>query len=149
MNGSSKPDVYSRRFSCESPDDTFDLGRALGAKLSPGDAVLFSGGLGAGKTLFTKGILSALGFDPNEVTSPSFALVNLYNAKTPVYHIDLWRIGEGSDPVFAVGLDELTEESDAIIVIEWAEPLDRGLFPGRVVEVSIEGDSARAIEIRF
>ena len=64
-----------------SPDETFSIGRGIGACLKPGDAVLLYGDLGAGKTLLTKGIVDALGYDQDEVTSPSFALVNLY--KTP------------------------------------------------------------------
>src|SRR5688572_22200458 len=91
-----------------SPDETFALGERLGGKLSGGEIILLTGGLGAGKTLLTKGILGAIGFDVDEVTSPSFALVNLY--RTPVfdvYHIDLWRSDGDKDPAFAVGLDEI------------------------------------------
>ena len=68
-------------------------------------------GLGAGKTLFTKGILNALDFDIDEVTSPSFTLVNLYKTeKFNVYHIDLWRLDEGTDMPFADGLDDILED---------------------------------------
>ncbi|CAN5846425.1 hypothetical protein BH20ACI4_BH20ACI4_07330 [soil metagenome] len=74
---SSKSEVYV----CETPEDTFDLGEFLGNKLSGGDTVLLFGDLGAGKTLFTKGILYALDFDVDEVTSPSFTLVNLYKTE--------------------------------------------------------------------
>jgi tRNA threonylcarbamoyl adenosine modification protein YjeE len=89
---------------CQTPDETFELGRSLGTRLEPGDAVLLTGGLGAGKTLLTKGILEALGFDVDEVTSPSFTLVNLYKTESAdVYHIDLWRIDQSADPRFAVG----------------------------------------------
>ena len=64
-----------------SPDETFAIAEKLGEKLSGGEAILLSGGLGAGKTLFTKGILNALDFDIDEVTSPSFALGNLYKTE--------------------------------------------------------------------
>src|SRR6476469_416274 len=92
------------------PEDTFQLGREIGSSLGAGDVVLLYGGLGAGKTLLTKGIMDALDFDVDEVTSPSFTLVNLY--ETPgldVYHIDLWRVDEGHDAAAAVGLDEILE----------------------------------------
>ena len=106
-----------------SPEDTFALGREIGELLKPGDVVLLYGGLGAGKTLLTKGILDALEYDVDEVTSPSFALVNLYKTtKFDVYHVDLWRVEEGYDPVTSVGLDEIVG-SDVVTIIEWADRL--------------------------
>jgi tRNA threonylcarbamoyladenosine biosynthesis protein TsaE len=138
------------KHTCTSPDETFELGEQLGSRLRGGDAVLLHGGLGAGKTLFTKGIVSSLGFDVDEVTSPSFALVNLYKAdRGDVYHIDLWRIDEKSDAAFGVGLGEIVENDNAIVVIEWAERLGRFDFPSRVFDVNIEGDGddARRITI--
>ncbi|CAN5667924.1 tRNA (adenosine(37)-N6)-threonylcarbamoyltransferase complex ATPase subunit type 1 TsaE [soil metagenome] len=136
---------------CETPEETFELGELLGGRLRGGDAVLLHGGLGAGKTLFTKGILSALGFDVDEVTSPSFTLVNLYRAEDlDVYHIDLWRIDEGGDAAFGVGLDEIVEQENAVVVIEWAERLGNYRFLSRVFDVTIrgDGDEPREIEIR-
>ena len=99
-----------------SPDETFLLGGRLGRELRGGGFVLLRGGLGAGKTLLAKGIVQALGFDVDEVTSPSFALVNLYKTNEHnIYHIDLWRIDEKSDAAFAVGLDEILEDPRAIV----------------------------------
>ena len=124
-----------------SPEETFDRGEELGKTLKAGDAVLLRGGLGAGKTLFTKGILSGLGFDIDEVTSPSFTLVNLYKTESAdVFHIDLWRLEEGRNNAFAVGLDEIFENERAIVIIEWAERLGEFRFPGSVIEIAIEGD---------
>lgn len=126
---------------CRTPDETFELGDEIGRSLKAGDVVLLTGGLGAGKTLLTKGVLQALGFDVDEVTSPSFALVNLYNTTSfDVYHIDLWRIDEGSDAAFAVGLDDILEDPKAIVIIEWAEKLGRKLFISRAISVEIAGD---------
>ena len=124
-----------------SPEETFALGEELGKTLARGDAVLLRGGLGAGKTLFTKGILSGLDFDIDEVTSPSFTLVNLYKTETAdVFHIDLWRLEEGRNNAFAVGLDEIFENERAVVIIEWAERLGDFRFPGEVLEIAIEGD---------
>lgn len=124
-----------------SPEETFALGEALGRTLKPGDAVLLCGGLGAGKTLFTKGILSGLGYDIDEVTSPSFTLVNLYRTESvDVFHIDLWRLEVGANHAFAVGLDEIFENENAVAIIEWAERLGDFPFPGNVFEISIQGD---------
>jgi tRNA threonylcarbamoyladenosine biosynthesis protein TsaE len=87
------------------------------------EIVLLSGGLGAGKTLFTKGVLSALDFDVDEVTSPSFTLVNLYRAKFDVYHIDFWRLENIENVGAAVGLNEILEDETAIFIAEWSERL--------------------------
>ncbi len=108
---------------CESPEETFDLGEKLGESMQGGEMILLSGGLGAGKTLLTKGILYALDYEVDEVTSPSFTLVNLYKAKFDVYHIDFWRLDENSDVAFAVGLDEILEDEAAVVIIQWAERL--------------------------
>lgn len=125
----------------ETPNDTFALGERLGKSLVGGEILLLYGGLGAGKTLLTKGILNALDFDIDEVTSPSFTLVNLYKAKRfDVYHIDLWRLDRTAEPAKAVGLGEIVENDKAITIIEWADRLDDVRFPDRAVYVEIEGD---------
>ena len=136
---------------CQTPQDTFDLGEKLGQSLNGGEIILLSGGLGAGKTLLTKGVLDALDFDVDEVTSPSFALVNLYRTeKFNVYHIDFWRLDNGVDVVTAVGLDEILEDKTAIVIAEWSERLKQIAFENKLIRVSIEGDgeSARRIIIQ-
>lgn len=139
-----------KSFVCRTPEETFELGEWLGSSLNNGDAVLLSGDLGAGKTLFTKGILLALDFDIDEVTSPSFTLVNLYRTGNfNVYHIDFWRIDERSNAAFAVGLDEIFDDENAIVICEWAERLKDFSFPAQVFRVTIngDGDDTRKIEI--
>ena len=101
---------------------------------------MLTGGLGAGKTLFTKGVMSALGFDPDDVTSPSFALVNLYHAKLDVYHIDLWRLDDTNDAAVAVGLDDILADDTAVVVVEWAEKIGDRTFRTETIRISIEGD---------
>ncbi|MEP6850813.1 MAG: tRNA (adenosine(37)-N6)-threonylcarbamoyltransferase complex ATPase subunit type 1 TsaE [Acidobacteriota bacterium] len=122
-----------------SPEETFELGEKIGESLIGGEIVLLHGGLGTGKTLLTKGILNGLDFDIDEVTSPSFTLVNLYRATFDVYHIDLWRI-EGGDAAAAVGLDEILEDEKAVVIIEWAERLGPRRFAGKVLHVNLAGD---------
>ncbi len=135
---------------CETPQDTFDLGEYLGNKLSGGEMILLFGDLGAGKTLFTKGILYALDFDVDEVTSPSFTLVNLYKTeKFDVYHIDFWRLDENSDVASAVGLNEILEDEKAIVICEWSERLKDFSFPAKTVRVRIEGDGDEARQIKI
>jgi tRNA threonylcarbamoyladenosine biosynthesis protein TsaE len=135
----------------KTPEETFDLGEKIGASLGGGEIILLSGGLGVGKTLLTKGILNALDFDIDEVTSPSFALVNLYkSSKFDVYHIDLWRLEHRHDNAFAVGLDEILENEKAVVIIEWAERLGELQLQRPRISIVIEGDgdSPRKIEIQ-
>jgi tRNA threonylcarbamoyladenosine biosynthesis protein TsaE len=121
------------------PEETFSLGERLGGQLRAGDVVLLRGGLGAGKTLLTKGVVQAFGFDVDEVTSPSFALVNLYKTEEHnIYHIDLWRVD--ADATFAVGLDEILDDPRGIVIIEWAERLGGCELPARLISIDIEGD---------
>jgi tRNA threonylcarbamoyl adenosine modification protein YjeE len=137
---------------CDTPDDTFRFGEQLGLKLRAGDVILLYGGLGAGKTLLTKGILNALDFDVDEVTSPSFTLVNLY--KTPrfdVYHIDLWRLIGGVNAAEAVGLAELLELDNAAVIIEWADRLQNYRFATEPIRLYFkgDGDEPRSITIEY
>lgn len=130
--------MRDEKYVCANPQETFDLGEKIGESLQGGEVILLEGGLGAGKTLFTKGILYALDFDVDEVTSPSFTLVNRYDAKFTVYHLDLWRIEENA--AFAVGLDEILEDENAVVIIEWSERLKDFSFPQNTFRVKIEGD---------
>ena len=142
--------VENQKHVLNSPEETFEFGEKLGANLSGGEMLLLSGGLGAGKTLLTKGIVNALDYDVDEVNSPSFTLVNLYKTeKFDVYHLDLWRIDEGSDAGFAVGLDEILEDETAVVIIEWAERLGDYSFPPKTLRVNIsgDGDDPRTIEV--
>ncbi len=136
---------------CRLPEETFDLGEKLGESLKGGEVVLLSGGLGAGKTLFTKGVLYALRYDVDEVTSPSFTLVNFYKTeKFGVYHIDFWRLDENSDVTSAVGLEEILEDEAAVVIIEWSERLKEIAFSNKIIRVSIagDGDEARKIKVK-
>ncbi|HEX8639339.1 MAG TPA: tRNA (adenosine(37)-N6)-threonylcarbamoyltransferase complex ATPase subunit type 1 TsaE, partial [Pyrinomonadaceae bacterium] len=95
-------------------------------------------------------ILYALEYDVDEVTSPSFTLVNLYKTeKRDVYHIDLWRIDENSDAAFAVGLNEILEDKSSVTIIEWSERLKNFSFPESVLSVEIKGDGDDAREIKI
>lgn len=137
-------------FYAKSASQTFDLGEKIGETLTGSEMILLSGGLGAGKTLFTKGIMYGLDYDVDEVTSPSFTLVNLYKTENfNVYHIDLWRLEESPNVAFAVGLHEILEDETAVVIIEWAERLQKFSFPEKTFVVKIEGDGdePRKVEI--
>lgn len=133
---------------CKTPEDTFELGESLGETLKGGEMVLLYGGLGVGKTLFTKGILNALGFDVDEVTSPSFTLVNLYRApEIDVFHIDLWRLNVSANAAEAVGLDDILENDNAVTIIEWADRLGDYPVPENNIKVVIKGDGGEPRKI--
>jgi tRNA threonylcarbamoyladenosine biosynthesis protein TsaE len=139
--------LMTQDYLCRTPEETFELGEKIGESLQGGEVILLEGGLGAGKTLLTKGILNALDFDVDEVTSPSFTLVNRYDAKFTVYHLDLWRIEENA--ALAVGLDEILEDEKAVVIIEWSERLQNFSFHREVFRVEIvgDGDDERIIKI--
>lgn len=137
-------------YNCRTPEETFLLGEKTGEHLRGGEMILLSGNLGAGKTLFTKGLMNGLDYDIDEVTSPSFTLVNRYKTeKFDVYHIDLWRLDENSDAAFAVGLDEILEDETAVLIVEWAERLKGFAFPQKTFRVEIAGDGDDARTIKF
>jgi tRNA threonylcarbamoyladenosine biosynthesis protein TsaE len=123
------------------PAETFDAGRRVGELLAGGEVMLLSGTLGAGKTVFAKGLAAGLGLDPAEVSSPSFTLVNRHGeGRLVLYHLDLYRLAEGPAAAHAVELDELLSDESAVIVIEWAERMGRYPLPASTWRVHIEGD---------
>lgn len=143
--------MREQKFVSDSSERTFEIGNTLAAEIGPRDLILLYGGLGAGKTLLAKGILHGLGYDVDEVTSPSFALVNLYRTKELyVFHIDLWRLDASGDPAGDVGLEDILVNDNAVTIIEWADRLKAVPEGHRIVEIEItgDGDSPREIGIR-
>lgn len=124
--------------------ETRDLARTLAATLVAGDLVLLHGELGAGKTVFVKGLADGLGLDAAEVTSPTFTLVHEYaGGRLPLTHLDLYRL-ERTD------LDDVLDPEAAsrgAVVVEWAERL-RHVPPGAVVvEIRDAGGDRREIRV--
>ena len=129
--------------------ETFDLGMTIGRQLSGGEIFLLNGSLGAGKTVLVKGIAKAVGINEVDVTSPSFTLVNPYEGRLLLYHIDLFRLDEGASAAHAVDLDEILSDADAVVIIEWAERMGKYPLPPSVWKISItgDGDAPRAISL--
>ncbi len=142
-------DIQTGEWSTNNAAETFALGEGIGAKLIGGEIILLDGPLGAGKTVFTKGLATGLGIDPEEVTSPSFTLVNPHAGRLPLFHIDLYRLDEGAGAAHAVDLQELLGDERAIIVIEWGERLGKYPLPPNAVHVLItgDGDEPRTISV--
>jgi tRNA threonylcarbamoyladenosine biosynthesis protein TsaE len=124
--------------------ETFEAGRALGAGLSPGTTVLLYGDLGSGKTVFVRGLAAGLGLDPDEVSSPTFTIVQEYRGPVTLQHVDLYRLSPPE--VEDLGLEDLADPA-TVIAIEWAERLTT-LPPGPSVVVRLSHrNGGRAIEI--
>ena len=102
-----------------SDQETVQLGEHLGSLLREGDVIALVGELGSGKTWMTKGIASGLGIDPRTVvTSPSFSLVNEYQGRVSVFHMDVYRL-ESLSEALSAGLEEYIH-SGGVVVLEWA-----------------------------
>jgi tRNA threonylcarbamoyladenosine biosynthesis protein TsaE len=124
------PEIIESR----SEQDTIDAGRRLGVSLHGGDIVLLYGDLGAGKTAFVRGLAAGLGLDPDEVTSPTFTIVQEYRGRLTLQHVDLYRL---SPPEVAdLGLEDLSD-GETVVAIEWADRLP-DLPPSRRIDVSLE-----------
>ena len=125
--------------------DTEALGRDLAATLSLGDVVLLYGDLGAGKTALVRGLAEGLGIPSDEVTSPTFTLVQEYRGgRLPLVHVDLYRL---SDPreLGDLGLDELA--AGGVLSIEWAEKYSSPPATAIRVRIAHAGDTERTITI--
>jgi len=142
-------EILSGELVSNSERETFDIGIRIGSQLSGGEIILLNGRLGAGKTMLVKGVAHALGIDEEEVTSPSFTLVNPHHGRLLLYHIDLYRLDEGASAAHAVDLDEILTDENAVVIIEWAERMGRYPLPPYVLRVSItgDGDEPRRISI--
>ncbi|TMF37454.1 MAG: tRNA (adenosine(37)-N6)-threonylcarbamoyltransferase complex ATPase subunit type 1 TsaE [Chloroflexi bacterium] len=103
-----------------SPAETERVGMLLGARLKPGDIVLLTGELGAGKTTFVRGVAQGTGSNA-QVASPTFQLVRIYPGRVQLAHVDLYRV-ESSTELRDLGLDELAQ--DGAVVVEWGDRLD-------------------------
>lgn len=103
-----------------SPAETEAAGEQFGERLAPGDLVLLTGDLGAGKTTFVRGLMRGVG-SPAHVASPTFQLVRVYPGRVQIAHVDLYRLEDGADLV-DLGLEELLDQG--AVVVEWGDRLE-------------------------
>lgn len=128
-----------------SAEETRALGEKLGALLEPGDIVLLSGELGAGKTVFVQGIATGLGYE-GTVSSKSFVLLGEYEGKVTLYHADLYRLEE-PEMVEDLAIDELV--ADGVVAVEWPERAN-GLLPDEhlLIRFEIDGIDERTLALQ-
>jgi tRNA threonylcarbamoyladenosine biosynthesis protein TsaE len=129
-----------------SEGETAAVGRGLAARLEAGSAVLLVGPLGAGKTAFVRGLAEGLGASPDEVSSPTFTLIQEYRGgRLPLLHVDLYRLDDPGE-IEELGLDELGETS--VLAIEWGDKLPRPPAGAIVVDIEQGAGDARTIRIQ-
>lgn len=153
MNDRNAPVAATREFVTDGAAATRALGAKLARTLAPGQVIALRGDLGAGKTTFVQGLAAGLGY-VGPVTSPTFILVNEYPlpARRRLIHIDAYRLGDLADAALAeaatFGLEELFDDSDAIIAVEWSERVAAALPPNYLlVEIQVEAGDSRRIRI--
>ena len=136
------------QFVTHAAEETFELAYQIGESLSASTVFLLEGDLGAGKTVFAKGIAAGLDIDPANVNSPTFTLVNVHEGRMRLYHLDLYRLEGELEEVYSLGLDEMLSEEKAVVLIEWAERLGKFDIPNATrIQIFDEGDDARRIVI--
>ena len=121
------------------------IGQELASRLKAGDVVLLSGDLGAGKTAFVRGLAQGLGIQSNEVSSPTFTILQEYRGgRLPLFHADLYRLN-GDREIDDLGLDEIA--SDGVLAIEWAERLPRPVPNAIAVKIEHGDGDTRTVTV--
>ena len=127
----------------QDPQETIQLGEHFATFVEKGDVFSFVGDLASGKTTFIKGILKGLNFD-KPVTSPTFTLVNEYDAKFPVIHIDCYREDE-QERWIKLGMNDYMDEEN-VVIIEWADKM-KSLLPVNTIQIQFSHKSINSREI--
>lgn len=127
------------------PEETFEIGKQMGAQARAGQIYCLDGDLGVGKTIFTQGFAAGLGID-EPVNSPTFTIVQIYeNGRLPLYHFDVYRIGDVSE------MDEIGYEDcfygEGVCLIEWSQLIPE-ILPDDVIRIKIEKDLERGFDYR-
>ena len=133
-------------FLSNNESETLNFASKFAKTLVEGDIVLLDGDLGAGKTVFTKGVVSALSNGKSIAVSPTFVIVNVYDTVPVINHFDLYRINDVSE-LDAIGAEEYFY-GDGISIVEWPERAE-GMFPDTAIKVFIEKIDAEKRKIRI
>ena len=132
------------RYLTHSEQETAGVAATLARRLPPGTVVLLYGELGAGKTAFVRGFVKGVGIAPDEVSSPTFTVIQQYGGDGRVYHVDLYRLGP--DEVEDLGLEELPE-GGGLVCIEWADRLPWSMAGTVSVRITDRGNDTRELAI--
>ena len=132
-------------FITTSPLETEAVGAALAERLQPGDVIAYVGGLGAGKTAFTRGLARGLGIR-EPVTSPTYTIVNEYlSGRLPLFHFDMYRLG-CADDLFDIGWEDYLERG-GVCAVEWSENVAEAMEGAIAVRIEKTGEDSRRITI--
>ena len=133
------------RFLTHSPEETEALGEALGRRLRGGEIVAYYGGLGAGKTAFTRGLARGLDISAR-VTSPTYTIVNEYlGGRLPLFHFDMYRLSSADD-LFDIGWEDYLQRG-GVCAVEWSENVAEAMEGAIRVTIGKTGESSRRITI--
>lgn len=124
---------FMENYLTHNEEETESIGESLAARLEAGDVVAYTGGLGVGKTAFTRGLARGLGWN-GRVTSPTFTIVNEYEGRIPLFHFDLYRLG-GGDELFDIGWEDYLSRG-GVCAVEWSERA-AGILPLGTITVTI------------
>ena len=129
-----------------SEQETRELGKRMAGKVTPGTVISLRGSLGAGKTVFAKGFAEGLGIT-EAIVSPTFTLVQEYDGRLKLYHLDLYRLS-GEDEFESMGGEDFLY-SDGVALIEWSEKIEDMIPDDTIfINITINEDLTRSIEIR-
>lgn len=127
------------------PEETEELGQALGAVLQPGTVLAFTGDLGAGKTAFTRGLAKGLGAT-EQVTSPTYTIVNEYiSGRLPLFHFDMYRLGS-SEELFDIGWEDYLERG-GVCAVEWSENVADAMENAVKIRIEKISETTRKITV--
>lgn len=144
----SKKRIRSFLISTHSALETLKFAEDFGKTLRAGTVVALTGEIGSGKTVFAKGLARGLGVkNPDEVKSPTFVLLHLYQGRVPIHHFDLYRL-EKADELDGIGFDEFASDSKAVSIIEWAERARKRIPRDAIwIHFKITGRNSRQISV--
>ncbi len=126
--------------------ETVGLAEKLAVSFKTGDIIVLTGDLGAGKTVFVRGLAKGLGHDEDLVNSPSFTIINEYPGEKPLYHFDLYRLSDQNE-LYEIGWDEYLNR-DGLIVVEWGEKA-KDYLPSKYYQINFKflNENEREIDI--
>lgn len=131
-------------YESNSPEETFEIAFEMGKNAKPGDVFCLNGDLGVGKTIFAKGFAKGLEIE-DCVNSPTFTIVSEYEGRIPLYHFDVYRIGD-EEEMFEIGCEEYFY-GNGVCLIEWAE-LIKSIIPDKHMTITIEKDLDKGLDYR-